>query len=145
MQAPTWGYTVNRNAAKAKVRNHLKSKGKHWCYISEDMMNFWWHILNNAIFGGVLRKPARFETTNFHNGVLGTCKPFGRCKAGGVVIALRREYDERMTFLTVLAHEMVHQYQWQEDNRMTHGKTFYDWGWRVKIATGLPLNEYVDA
>ena len=133
-----------REAAKAKIRNHLKKQGNHWCYISEDMVCFWWRILNFAIFQGKLYHPIRFETKNYHHQIQGMCVPAGRCKHGTVVIGVRREYDERMTFLTVLAHEMVHQYQWQEDKRMHHGKTFYDWEWRVKIATGLPLGEYIE-
>jgi len=113
--------------------------------MSEDMISLWWKVLNEAIFKGKLQKPIRFELANFHNGVLGLCRPFGRATNGNVVICMRREYDNRITFLTVLAHEMVHQYQWQEDKRMTHGCSFYDWERRIKLATGLPLNEYVEA
>ena len=35
-------------------------------------------------------------------------------------------------FIEVLAHEMVHQYQVEVQNRIDHGKTF--WAWREKFS-----------
>jgi len=139
-----WGYIVNRIEAKAKIRNHLKTNGQNYCFITESMVLMWWRVLNDAIFGGKLKQPKRFELRNFHKETLGWCKSHGRKSTGNVVIGLRREYDDRNTFLTVLAHEMVHQSQWEEDSRMTHGGTFHVWERRVNQATGLPLGEYVE-
>jgi len=112
--------------------------------MSEPLVTWWWNVINKAVFNEILPQPIRFEFRNFNHNVQGICKTYGRCESGDVVICMRREYDERNTFLTVLVHEMVHQYQWYTDKRMTHGKTFYAWEQRVKTATGLPLNEYVD-
>ena len=133
-----------REAAKVKIRSHLKTKGEDWCCVSVEMVRFWWKVLNQAVFDGELQTPKRFDTINFHNQILGLCTVFGRPYLGTVAIGVRREYDDRTTFLTVLVHEMVHQYQWQEEKIMNHGNTFYEWKWRVKIATGLPLNEYIE-
>ena len=135
---------MNRLEAKVKIRNHLKLKGNYWCDMTEALVTWWWRVINKAIFGSILPLPIRFEFRNFHNRIQGLCCPFGRCINGDVVICLRREYDTIYTFLTVLIHEMVHQYQWYTDKRITHGKTFYTWEQRVKTATGLPLHEYVD-
>ena len=112
--------------------------------MSEPLVTAWWNTINTAVFNDELPRPTRFEFRNFHHEIQGVCRPFGRCENGDVVISLRREYDTRNTFLTVLIHEMVHQHQWYTDKRMHHGKTFYEWEHRVKTATGLPLNEYVD-
>ena len=122
----------------------MKTKGNHWCVMSEPLATWWWHVINKAVFSEALIPPVRFEFRNFHHKIQGFCVPPKHCLTGDVVIGLRREYDERITFLTVLAHEMVHQYQWYTEKRMTHGKTFYKWEQRVKTVTGLPLNEYVD-
>lgn len=108
------------------------------------MVLFWWRLLNFAVFGGKLREPKRIDLKNFHKGVLGYCKPYGRKEKRDVSIGMRREYDDRITFITVLAHEMVHQYEWVEHKRMTHGQNFYAWEHKVKHAVGLPLNEYVE-
>lgn len=130
--------------AKARIRNHLEKKGDEVCVVSEFMVIFWWRLLNNAVFCGKLREPKRIELRNFHGDTLGWCKPYGRIAERDVSIGMRREYDDRITFLTVLAHEMVHQHEWHSGRAMSHGQRFYDWENKVKHAVGLPLNEYVE-
>lgn len=135
---------MNRIEAKARIRKHLKSKGEEVCEVTEPMVMFWWRLLNFAIFGGKLPEPKRIVLKNFHHETLGWCQPFGRKTQRDVAIGMRREYEDRSIFLTVLAHEMVHQYEWFSGKAMSHGKNFYYWEHKVKHAVGLPLNEYVE-
>ena len=98
-------------------------------------------MLNVAVFDGILVPPKRVEIRTFRD-CLGWCK--GLKRNGRVVIGISDDCFDKKMFLTVLAHEMVHAYEHQELNKMSHGKTFYDWEGRIKRNVGLPLNEYVD-
>jgi len=46
-------------------------------------------------------------------------------------IILNDTFPNRKFFLEVLAHEMIHQYQCEFQNRMDHGQTF--WAWKNKL------------
>lgn len=129
---------------RKRIRTHLRKRGDTYCVVTESLVLHWWHLLNFAVFGSMLSPPKKIEIRNFHEGTYGWCKPYGRKTNGDVCLGIRREMDDRHTFLTVLSHEMVHQYQWQVDKKMTHGSTFYDWEDHLKRTVGLPLNEYID-
>ncbi len=133
-----------RIEARKRIRSHLRKKGDDYCEVTDTLILYWWHQLNYTIFDGILTPPRKIEIRNFHEGVYGWCKPFGRKNNGTVCIGIRREVDNRHTFLTTLVHEMVHQYQWEHERKMSHGKTFYRWADHLKRTVGLPLDEYVD-
>lgn len=46
-------------------------------------------------------------------------------------IVITDKFPNRKFFLEVLAHEMIHQYQCEFQNRMDHGQTF--WSWKQKL------------
>jgi len=46
-------------------------------------------------------------------------------------IIINDRFPSRKFFLEVLAHEMIHQYQCEFQNRMDHGQTF--WAWKNKL------------
>lgn len=46
---------------------------------------------------------------------------------GAMLLSMNYVQNSMRYFIYVLAHEMVHAYQWQKLNRMDHGKTFYAW------------------
>jgi len=102
---------------------------------------FWWHLLNVAVFDGILVAPKRIEIRTFRY-CLGWCK--GLKRKGKTILGISDDCFDRKEFLTVLVHEMVHAYEHQEIGKMSHGKTFYEWKSRIKRNTGLSLNEYID-
>lgn len=96
-----------------------------------------YNILNDCLFDGKLKKPAI------------TIKPmrdaWGLCE-GDIYIGQDRFYNDpichkivisdqfpnRKFFIEVLAHEMIHQYQCEFQNRMDHGQTFWEWEEKFK-------------
>ena len=102
----------------------------------------WWHKMNKAVFDGKLPLPKNIIIRNFREDIFGYCESFNDSEQ--YVIGLRREYEDRKTFLTSLVHEMVHSYEQVFYGKMSHGKNFYEWEKKVKNRVGLPLGEYID-
>ena len=93
-----------------------------------------YNLLNNSIFNGKLKKP-KIEICRLH-GAWGECD--GDVKDGIPYcrkIRLNERFYSIQWFITVLAHEMSHQYQWEIlslprikqglDPIMSHGHTFF--------------------
>ena len=98
-------------------------------------------MLNVAVFDSILSPPKRVEIRTFRD-CLGWCK--GLKRKGRVVIGISDNCFDKKLFLTVLVHEMVHAYEHQELNKMSHGKTFYEWAPKIKSRANLKLSEYID-
>ena len=107
-----------------------------------------WNMINQCVFDGVLERPAL--KIRYLPEAYGMCyailcdgrepkiKPY--CQR----IVLTPRFESKKHFIEVLAHEMVHQYQAEFQNRMDHGPTF--WAWRGKFARfGIRLRMRGDA
>jgi hypothetical protein len=136
-------YTATARAeCQSRITDHLHNRGHQSVFnVTPNLVMYWWKLLNWAVFRGKLTPPAQIICRNFRDGTLGYCAP---CHTDDVHIGLRRQFDDREQFLTVLVHEMVHQYQWVTFNKMSHGLTFNSWRIHIGRAIGLPLSEYVD-
>lgn len=143
-QRLNYKYIANKVASKRdKVKLHIRNHGcKSNFSVTPSLVKYWWHVLNYAVFDGILVFPKQVVCRNFHNGYLGYCEPIGTKM--DIRLGIRRQQCDKETFLVVLVHEMVHQYEWAVHKKMTHGKTFYAWQDRVFDTIGLPLNEYVE-
>lgn len=95
-----------------------------------------YNILNHSIFAGKLKKPD-IMIRNL-NDAWGLCE--GDIYTGKDRwihnpichrIVINNEFPTFKFFIEVLAHEMVHQYQCDFQNKMDHGKTF--WAWENKL------------
>lgn len=134
--------------AQKRIKKLLREKGDNGDFeITPTLVLYWWRQLNLAVFQGMLRQPVEIQCKIFKDGTWGWCKPRRYMPNSNVFdkdvrIGIRRDLDDWYTFLTVLAHEMVHQYEWVHHGRMTHGKkSFYMWETKLKECTGLPLHE----
>ena len=91
-----------------------------------------WESLNRAIFYGQLSFPKSISVRNYktvdwwgecegrHNG--------SRCGPNYTrIIRLQSHWPNKKKFITVLAHEMVHQWEWEKLGTMSHGKDFFSW------------------
>lgn len=93
------------------------------------------NLLNNSIFNGKLKKP-KIEICRMH-GAWGECVGDFKDDDTPFVakIRLNEGFYSIQWFITVLAHEMSHQYQWEVlspprmelglDPIMSHGQTFF--------------------
>lgn len=92
-------------------------------------------VINNCIFDGKLRRPKLM--VKYMSDAWGIC--YGNLDDGKLpyhaprcaYIAVNNSFRSKRHFIEVLAHEMVHQYQVEFQNRIDHGKTF--WAWREKF------------
>jgi hypothetical protein len=95
-----------------------------------------YNILNDCLFGGKLKKPY-IIIKNMQNawalceGDIYTGEDRFDYAPVCRRIILTDQFPNRKFFLEVLAHEMIHQYQCEVQNRMDHGQTF--WVWKNKL------------
>lgn len=129
-------------AARKRIKSHLKKRGEELLDVTPSFVLHWWHLLNHAVFRGILYPPKKIECRNFRDGSFGWTSPVPR--TNDVVMGIRREMEDRKQFVTVLAHEMVHQYEWVYHRRMSHGQNFYEWAPLIKRELNLTLSEYID-
>lgn len=107
-------------------------------------------ILNEEVFDNQLPKPKIIVKTHMHK-MWGECQGFyhkTKNKKSKCVILLNKNWYCKQWLITILAHEMAHQYQWdiQGEKRilegknptMNHGPSFYRF--KKKLNTfGIPL------
>jgi len=136
------GNAPKKIKAQQRIKKHIRKRGEACDFeLTPEFALYWWHQLNNAIFDNQLKPPVRFVIRNFRDCV-GWCKPLKR--NSNVVVGLYREMWDRKYFLTILVHEMVHSYEYQEHGYMSHGDNFYKWAPKIKRTIGLQLSEFVD-
>lgn len=110
----------------------------------------WFNKLNKEVFNGQLN---HFRTVTFKK-----CR-YQWAESSGVEIMtkhnpprisyrvdliIKNSYPSKKRFIEVIAHEMVHLYQYQFEHVMTHGKTFFEW--KEKLSNfGINLSENIGA
>ena len=125
--------------ARKKIVAHIKRRGHVSDFIVTPVLVMrWWNLLNKAIFDSTLTPPHKIIVRNFRDSY-GWCMPMA--VKGKVQLGINVEFEDRKTFLTILVHEMIHQYQWTHIGEMTHGKTFWMWKKQIKQVLNLPLFE----
>lgn len=125
------------------IKQHIKKRGDEFdVEVTPSMVLYWWARLNKTIFNGQLIPPQKIICRNFRDGDYGWCSPYKH--SSQVRMGIRRTMPDRKTFLTVLVHEMVHQWEHQQHKRMSHGYNFYRWKDLIKRELNLPLQQYID-
>jgi hypothetical protein len=140
-----------RAAIRKQVKHHIKSRGQNSDFeLTESFCMYWWRHLNEAVFDGKLTPPERFEFRRFHHNTAGWCQPYRMNRANRRVrIGISTRIQDRKTFLEILGHEMVHQYEWEVDHdwdetKSEHGSNFYKWCEPLARRVGLTLDTHYD-
>jgi hypothetical protein len=126
------------------VRQAEKHESRDQFTVTNEHAHIVWHALNHAVFGGVLRFPEKIIVQNRKKWEFwGECEGWQRTHRYGPhytkVIRIRRTLPSAKKFIEIMAHEMVHQYEWERQGIMTHGKHFF--AWKDKLAKkGISLN-----
>lgn len=141
---------MSRASTRQRIKAHVRKKGQHGDFeVTHSFALYWWHQLNDGVFDSILTPPAKIEIRRFfRDGAEGWCNAYARNrKQRRVVIGLRTDYLDRKTFLTVLAHEMVHQWEWEIlgdwSSKSEHGAKFFSWRNKLKARVSLPLEIYI--
>jgi len=136
--------------AQRQIRKVLKSQNSDKIQVTPDLVLRWWRQLNVAVFDSKLRAPVKITCDILEDGEWGWTKPVPYIRGSSVFtkdveIGIHTDVDDWQTFLTVLAHEMVHQYEWVYASRLSHGpKHFYSWKPILQERVGLSLDKYID-
>jgi hypothetical protein len=87
--------------------------------------------LNRSIFDNVLTRPKITVRSYKKRGIWGECEGYLKGSRWGKnytkVIRIEREFPNLKKLISVVAHEMVHQYEWDVLGVMTHGNSFFAW------------------
>lgn len=124
--------------ARAKLRKLVNSADNPNTsfYPSPLQISRAYNILNECLFDGKLKKPYIIirpmrEAWGLCEGEIYTGQDRFNYDPVCHRIILNDQFPNRKFFLEVLAHEMIHQYQCEFQNRMDHGQTF--WSWKSKF------------
>lgn len=115
-----------------------------------------YRILNIEVFDGKLKMPKIHLKTRLRE-AWGICEgkdlSFSNTKSRCVIYLTNKWYCKQW-LITTLAHEMVHQYQWDiysqirdkrgKESLMSHGPSFYIFRKRLK-KHGIPLKEHASS
>lgn len=124
----------------ARIVEHADDQGYHTPFIAtREHAEFIWEALNRGVFRGQLVRPEKFIVRDYDESkwpYWGECEGLQRGHRYGPhytkTIRLQKRWPNFKKFITVLAHEMVHQYEWEKQGVMTHGKTFFAWEQRLR-------------
>lgn len=127
------------NIHKSKLVRELRKdapKAKYAPTIGEAKL--WFRIINREVFNGEVQEFDEIEIRRRH-GCWGECegrhRPHKHCR-----LSLNHHMLSKKHFITVLAHEMVHNWEWMNFDRMTHGERFLQWKPRM-VKFGIVLAE----
>lgn len=113
---------LTASAAKSKLKSHVaRYKHDQGFEVTERHILYWFGVINRAAFRNKLEQP-KFVIRRMR-GAWGFCEGY----KGKVVITLSSKIDNRELFLATLAHEMVHQYQYVTEDKITHTGSFIEW------------------
>ena len=111
-------------------------------YPTKHLITRWFNILNEEIFNNKIYPFHEIEIIQ-KKGCHAEHIPFE--EEGGKmygVLSIADRFINKNEFLFTLAHEMVHQWQWMEFGRTSHGESF--WKWKNRFAKfEIPLGESI--
>ncbi len=130
---------INNNEvmkAKKKLKAHLERyKHEEDFEVTDRKVLYWFGVINKAMFNNSLVKPI-FELKKIKSN-------WGECNCNKetrkIVVSIDTSIDSRDLFLATLAHEMVHVFQQQVENRQTHTDSYLDYKRKFKKKFNITL------
>jgi hypothetical protein len=103
-------------------------------------VTYWFNILNKEIFGNKLTRPKgvfirerlQLKTQRLYAQCCGYYDPKDQYPI--VDLQLSDKFRHVQHFISVLAHEMIHMFQWEYEGSMNHGKKSFFKPWKDKFA-----------
>ena len=102
----------------------------------------WFGVLNEIIFESRIPKFYNIEIKSFR-GQFAAClpctktkEPFVRCSE----LQIDYKFHNFRGFITILAHEMIHAWEWKTRGYVSHGKNFFQWKQKL-LEHGIPLKK----
>lgn len=111
---------------KSKLAKLLETNERYEYETTVEDCQEWFNILNRELFEGSLRPvdeiDIRWRRKAHAWYDYDEKKPNGVCK-----LLMNKKYKSKKFFVEVLAHEMVHHYQYTNGEKMGHGSSFMQW------------------
>ena len=120
-----------------KLLKELTSDGKRYRPSYEDAKK-WFDILNEQIFGNKL--VSIDIHVKRHDGYHAFFHYWSRKENTDPEISLNTTFKNEKLFVEILAHEMIHYFQYSYDEPLGHGPTFWAWRDNLKLK-GLTLHK----
>ncbi len=124
----------------ARIVDYAHDQGYRQPYIAtRESAEMIWEALNRSVFRGQLVRPEKFIVRDYDEAkwpYWGECEGLQRGHRYGPyytkAIRLQQRWPNFKKFISVMAHEMVHQWEWEKLGTMTHGKSFFAWEDRLR-------------
>lgn len=111
---------------KSRLAKLLETNESYEYETSVEECNEWFNILNRELFDNTLPPVDEIDIRWRRNAHAyydyDETKPNGICK-----LLMNKKYKSKQFFVEVLAHEMVHHYQYINGEKMGHGPSFTKW------------------
>lgn len=129
---------TRKSSKLAKFMSLPRSKVKH--VPTKRQISYWFNLINKEVFDGTIPKFNEVEITRLH-GAWGNCIGKGGTHNREKICNLQINHHTKSKhhLVEILAHEMVHSWQWHHLHDMDHGPTFFKWKPRL-AKHGIPLS-----
>jgi AAA+ ATPase superfamily predicted ATPase len=120
---------IHSKLAKAVENVEGDTRAKRDLYVpTNDAIKHWFRFINREAFGSELYEFRDIEIRRRH-GCWAECTGDTDRKTGEKYssLCMNHNFKSEKHFIEVLAHEMVHHYQWIYYETMDHGQTFFEW------------------
>jgi hypothetical protein len=125
------------------IVKYANKLGKDPVVVTQDMAEEVYQAINRAVFRSTLPMPKIIVGNYSKKGFWGECEGLQRGSRWGEHYTKCIRIEKHMplkTLVRVMAHEMVHQWEWETHGVMTHGeKTFFIWKEDL-LAKGIRLS-----
>jgi len=112
--------------------------------VTTQMVEDIYDAINSAVFSNMLTRPKIVVRDYSKKNMWGECEGWQRGSRWGphytVVIRIEKQFPNLKKLIAAIAHEMVHQYEWDYHGVMTHGtSTFFAWEEKLR-SKGIRLS-----
>jgi hypothetical protein len=91
-----------------------------------DDIHIWFDILNEQLFGNKLQPFGKISLKR-HKNVHALFHYWPRKENKPTMLEINRKFENKKFFVEILAHEMVHLFQYQYNEPLGHGPSFFVW------------------
>ena len=106
---------------------------------TNDDVKEWFNILNEQIFGNKLSPHIEMYVKR-QRGVHALFHYWPKKENTDPEISMNSTFDNKKIFVEILAHEMIHYFQYSYDEPLGHGPSFWAWRDNFKLK-GLTLHK----
>lgn len=120
---------MSRKRQKSQLAKIMESDDNTPYHTTVEDCEKWFNIINREVFDGQLR-PIDEIDIRWRRGSYAYYESFIDTKDPDYMYAklcMNKRYSSKKFFVEVLAHELVHHYQFLNERKISHGDSFTEW------------------